>query len=562
MAGTAGSGGLGALGIGGIAAAAVVAGGVAAYLAGVFETGEAPQPETQPAALAPANGNSVPAEVAQETAEPDIADAPAPSEQPGEAPEIAEGTAAEPAGGDTAAAEAGAPSGEAAETEQPVAEDNAEAASDAAPDEETAAAETPQAEPVAEDDAAAADQPAETGEALAEAAELAEAEQPAEDAQAAAEDTPATAGQQASADPDAFVLAAPQLDTVRFEPDGNGLISGRAQPGVEISVLLENEVLDRFSVAAGGEFAVFVTVPPSENQRVLSLLASHAGQSAASDASFILGPIRLPVALAEAEAAPAEDAAPAETPADEAVPAEDAGTAETPAGTATAEAAPDTEAAVAGEQPGATAEDAAEPSEGAPADAEAPAVQQVTEVPDAVAVLRADSSGITIVQPGAGNPADGVALDTLSYSDRGNVEVAGRARAEAFLRLYVDNELVEDLRSSAEGAWTASLPGIDPGGYTLRVDEVNAQGIVLSRVETPFTREAPELLAEAAPEADPQAPEPLLRAITVRKGDTLWAISRKTYGDGRLYVRLFDANRNEIKDPDLIYPGQVFALPE
>jgi len=48
----------------------------------------------------------------------------------------------------------------------------------------------------------------------------------------------------------------------------------------------------------------------------------------------------------------------------------------------------------------------------------------------------------------------------------------------------------------------------------------------------------------------------------VQPGSTLWAISREHYGEGVLYVRVFEANRERIRDPDLIYPGQVFALPD
>ncbi|WP_280321107.1 LysM peptidoglycan-binding domain-containing protein [Sulfitobacter faviae] len=53
-----------------------------------------------------------------------------------------------------------------------------------------------------------------------------------------------------------------------------------------------------------------------------------------------------------------------------------------------------------------------------------------------------------------------------------------------------------------------------------------------------------------------------LSAVTVQKGDTLWAITRTRYGDPLLYVKVFEANSANIRDPDLIYPGQVFDLPE
>ncbi|MAM61150.1 LysM peptidoglycan-binding domain-containing protein [Maritimibacter sp. UBA3975] len=72
---------------------------------------------------------------------------------------------------------------------------------------------------------------------------------------------------------------------------------------------------------------------------------------------------------------------------------------------------------------------------------------------------------------------------------------------------------------------------------------------------------APAVQAAAAPPAAPEA-EPMISAITVQPGSTLWAISRERYGDGLLYVQVFQANRDKIRDPDLIYPGQVFNLPE
>ncbi|HCJ00412.1 MAG TPA: peptigoglycan-binding protein LysM, partial [Sulfitobacter sp.] len=50
--------------------------------------------------------------------------------------------------------------------------------------------------------------------------------------------------------------------------------------------------------------------------------------------------------------------------------------------------------------------------------------------------------------------------------------------------------------------------------------------------------------------------------VTVQEGATLWAIARERYGDPTLYVRVFAANRSSIRDPDLIYPGQVFDLPD
>jgi nucleoid-associated protein YgaU len=41
----------------------------------------------------------------------------------------------------------------------------------------------------------------------------------------------------------------------------------------------------------------------------------------------------------------------------------------------------------------------------------------------------------------------------------------------------------------------------------------------------------------------------------------LWGIADRLMGDGYMYVQVFEANKDKIRDPDLIYPGQVFTLP-
>jgi nucleoid-associated protein YgaU len=68
---------------------------------------------------------------------------------------------------------------------------------------------------------------------------------------------------------------------------------------------------------------------------------------------------------------------------------------------------------------------------------------------------------------------------------------------------------------------------------------------------------APDPLADTAP---PVIPPPV--TVTAQPGFTLWGIAQERYGNGVLYVQVLDANRDKIKDPDLIYPGQVFSVPE
>jgi len=185
----------------------------------------------------------------------------------------------------------------------------------------------------------------------------------------------------------------------------------------------------------------------------------------------------------------------------------------------------------------------------------------------AVTVLRAGRDGVSLVQPAtpvAPELLDKIALDTIGYTDAGEVQLAGRARPEALVRVYLDNSPVADIPARGDGRWSGSLASVAPGIYTLRLDEIDpVEGKVLSRLETPFKREAPEVLQPGiTADADPDAPRPVIRAVTVQKGDSLWAISQQRYGSGYLYLRVFEANKSDIRDPDLIYPGQIFTLPE
>jgi nucleoid-associated protein YgaU len=54
---------------------------------------------------------------------------------------------------------------------------------------------------------------------------------------------------------------------------------------------------------------------------------------------------------------------------------------------------------------------------------------------------------------------------------------------------------------------------------------------------------------------------PKIATTTVSRGDSLWRISRLTYGAGTRYAFIYRVNRKQIRNPNLIYPGQIFVLP-
>ena len=55
--------------------------------------------------------------------------------------------------------------------------------------------------------------------------------------------------------------------------------------------------------------------------------------------------------------------------------------------------------------------------------------------------------------------------------------------------------------------------------------------------------------------------KPKTKSYTVKKGDCLWNIAKKYYGNGAQYTKIYNANKGKIKNPNLIYPGQVLTIP-
>lgn len=346
---------------------------------------------------------------------------------------------------------------------------------------------------------------------------------------------------------------APVFDTFRVEIDGAMVIAGRAEPGQVVDIMLAGQAIDRVTADASGAFVAFPVAGPSEAPRRLALVADPEGAATESLTSYIVAPIAAPLIIAEAapeEALPEADADTVEEAAAEASVAEEAQE-EMAAETESAPAAP------VAQEPEAPAPPALAETE----TADAPATPQIENTPAAPpTVLQADADGVRIVQGAQAEETDNVALDTITYDPEGNVQVSGRARStEGAVQVYIDNEPLAEAPIT-EGDWRLDLPDIDTGVYTLRVDEVDTEGTVVSRIETPFKREEPaEVAAVLAEETQQEGFEVAVR--TVQPGSTLWAIAEETLGDGILYVKVFEANRDLIRDPNLIYPGQIFRIP-
>jgi len=160
----------------------------------------------------------------------------------------------------------------------------------------------------------------------------------------------------------------------------------------------------------------------------------------------------------------------------------------------------------------------------------------------------------TVLQlPSQTRTVDGkLALDVIDYEDKGPLVLAGRGAPGAAVTVYLDNRPIGRAVVGNDGTWALSheLP-VSPGQYTVRVDQLGKDGRVAARIEMPFTR------GEPAPQLASGATQ-----VIVQPGNSLWRIARRTYGEGMRFTLVYDANKNQIRDPDLIYPGQLFVLPK
>ena len=167
-------------------------------------------------------------------------------------------------------------------------------------------------------------------------------------------------------------------------------------------------------------------------------------------------------------------------------------------------------------------------------------------------VEQAREGGKSRVLQGAGAAAGlkTLAVETADYDATGKVALSGKAEPGATVQVYFDNAPIGSVVADEKGYWQVEVAGkATAGNHTLRADQVGQNDSVIARVELPFVVDAVKLTGNPG-------------ETTVVRGNSLWRIARRTYGDGMFYTTNFEANQSQIKDPNLIYPGQVFKLPQ
>ena len=328
----------------------------------------------------------------------------------------------------------------------------------------------------------------------------------------------------------------PSFDVVRAEADGSMVLAGRAPPNSRVEVMAGKVMIGNIVAGPSGDFAVVLDEPLKPGAYQLTIRSTT-----------------------------------------------DDGVAMTSQQTAVVSIPSDQNGQVLAliNEPGAPSKLITVPNRVTPKQAQSPAGQSTTAVPGATA----DAAPTTA----AGKP--GVAVEAVEV-DGQKIFLAGSAAPGRTVRARVDDKTLGQAKASEDGRFLIEGQGdIAVGDHTVKADLLDPHGgAVIATTSVPFARDSEDGFAAVAPTSAGASPaeasasagggsvnqpetggdlpkvDPTLRsvhgAVIIRRGDTLWRISQRVYGHGIRYSTIYLANASQIRDPDRIWPGQVFSVPK
>jgi len=301
----------------------------------------------------------------------------------------------------------------------------------------------------------------------------------------------------------------PAFDVTRIEPSGDAVIAGRAAPGASVELLRNGKLHDRVAADKSGQFAMVPPrLPPGDYELTLRSTLPDGTQARSKDSVVV-------------------------------------------------------------------------------------ALQSNLKDRPVVALMTPDKPGVVLSKPAESKSGGQVAVEMVETEPGGKLYVSGRSPPGAALRLYLNDSYLASTTTAADGRFAFTInKGVGPGGYRVRLDEVESgSGAIRSRAEVPFNmpeataakgsdesptaeffrspRQTTKRLSQAAGATSASAAGspsvaavPKVTTTVVSPGDSLWSISLAAYGTGVRYSVIYGANHTLIRNPDLIYPGQVLVLPQ
>jgi nucleoid-associated protein YgaU len=318
--------------------------------------------------------------------------------------------------------------------------------------------------------------------------------------------------------PPAKPMAVPSFDVVLVQPNGEGVIAGRAEPGWTVNVQSGGNKVAEATADTQGEWSIVLEKPLSPGDHALSLKTTSPDGT-----SVLTSQDSVPIAVGKK---------------DEKV------------------AAPPREAEL-------EASASAEPKAEAPS---APATQ----------------NGVAAAGSEKPPEKAKITLNTVDYQDigteAGKLTVTGITDPGSSVSLSFDGEALADVTANGVGLWRLEVDKkLGLGQHTLRAERYDSTQKLAALAAITFERAkpAPPVVAEAKPSSPPsqvaavetgqagaaQDASGKPEVYIIRRGDTLWDIAKRYLGSGLRYSSIFHGNREVIRNPNLILPEQKVKMP-
>ena len=183
-------------------------------------------------------------------------------------------------------------------------------------------------------------------------------------------------------------------------------------------------------------------------------------------------------------------------------------------------------------------------------------LQSPDDVPDpAQQVVVSEASDAASEEAAVADPAmavagPAIAPRALAWQEGGALTISGVSRGGVSVRVTAADLVFGDGDVGMDGAWQVSgQVDLDRARRVMRFALVDADGQTVATYELPVaTRDLSQGLDGS-------------RMVIVQQGDALWRIAYRSYGEGIKYVDIVRRNAAAINDPDLIFPNQIFAIP-
>ena len=140
-------------------------------------------------------------------------------------------------------------------------------------------------------------------------------------------------------------------------------------------------------------------------------------------------------------------------------------------------------------------------------------------------------------------------VKTIFFNENGFVSIHGEVNFGKRIELYINKKIMETIKIENSKWQYNSDKTIDYGLHDLLVVLKSDKDKILDKITLPFMRV--EMPYKDVPE----------NFILIKPGDMLWTIAYRLYGDPFKYIQIFEENKDQITNPDLIFPGQLFSIP-